>query len=130
MALQAPSPLDASSLLALGFATCFFVVGEFVGDGSVVMRRVVAVGFGRTEIDVGRTEIDVGTGEEDKFSLTSISATEGNSSFRVSSIDPRPCGAARTCAMKRLAIAARSMMEFRIVSGKGDLSERMLCFGC
>lgn len=123
MALQAPSPLDASSLLALGFATCFFVVGEFVGDGSVMMRRFVAVGFGRTEIDVG-------TGEEDKFSLTSISATEGNSSFRVSSIDPRPCGAARTCAMKRLAIAARSMMEFRIVSGKGDLSERMLCFGC
>lgn len=110
MALQAPSPLDASLLLALDLTTCFFVVGAPDGDGSVVMRRVVADGLGRLEIGVGRSE-----GE--RLSLTAISSTVGSSRVRVSSIDPRPCGAARICAMKRLAIAARWYIELRIVNG-------------
>lgn len=113
MALQAPSPLDASSLLASGFATLFFVAGEFVGDGDAVMRRVVAVGFGRMETGVGRSE-------GDRLILTAISSTVGSSRVRVSSIDPRPGGAARICAMKRPAIAAFPIMEFRIVNGLDD----------
>lgn len=103
--------------VALGDEDRLWVGGNVGGVGvwfwdtdGITTASVVAFGT------VWTIDVYVRTVEDWRSSSTAISPGVGKSSDFSSSTDPRPWGAAKLWEMRRLATAARSKIECRIVS--------------